>query len=389
MSQIINSNSVNITNDTSYVYAPKTIEEVVKGFYEKSEDGRIMGYDGKLNIRPPYQRDFVYSRDKQIAVIETVLRGAPLSNMYWVKTSEDHYELLDGQQRTTSICHFVENRWSVKINGHDYFFKNLPSDYKKAILNYSLQVYEVSGSQSSIIQWFKVINQNNLPLKPQEIRNSVYYDGNWLTAAKKYFSRKGHGAHNRYKHLIIGDAERQEILETALYWISGSEENITKYMAEHQFDEDAEEVINYFIEVCTWVENVIGNNKSPQMIRLGREWGDLYRDYHETFVINREEIDAKIKELKLDDEAYDKPKGFFPYIISGNPNKLYARQFEKTDKMRKHAEQNGICPICGNHFELEEMEADHIKPWKDGGKTTYSNLQMLCKDCNRRKGCSN
>lgn len=376
--------SIVLTGATTYELRAKTVREVYEGFNENIETGQVTGFGGNLDIRPAYQREYVYGRKAAQAVIETILKGAPLSNMYWVDLQNGQYELLDGQQRTISICQFVDNQWTVKIEGNDTYFKNLHEDQKKQILNYKLQVYEIRGKQSDVIRWFTVINQPNSPLTAQEIRNSVY-TGTWLTSAKSYFSNPQGGAANRYGYLTGGDAKRQEILETALVWIAG-EDGITLYMAEHQFDENADQLKEHFKAVCEWVENVTGGDEEASRVKLGKQWGELYNKYHDTFVINREEIDEEIDRLCKDREVNDKPKGFYPYIISGDVKCLTQRQFKRHDKEAKFREQKGVCPVCGKVCTLKEMEADHIKPYSDGGLTVYENLQMLCSDCNQRKG---
>lgn len=376
--------SVVLTNDTTYELRAKTVRELVDGFYEDDLTGYVEGFGGKLDIRPAYQRAYVYSRKAAQAVIETILNGAPLSNMYWVDLGNGNYELLDGQQRSISICQFVHGYYTIRIDGSDCYFKNLADDQKKQILNYKLQVYEIKGKQSEVIRWFRVINQPNSPLTHQEIRNSIY-TGTWLSDAKNYFSRPGGGADNRFSYLTGGVANRQEILEIALTWIAG-EEGITDYMGQHQDDADASHLINYFEDVCKWIEKVTGGDDEPARVKLGKVWGELYNAYAKDFVIDREKIDAEIDRLCRDAEVNEKPKGFYPYIISGDVRHLTQRQFKRSDKERKFREQGGVCPVCGGKFTLKEMEADHVKPYTDGGLTVYDNLQMLCMDCNRRKG---
>lgn len=372
------------SQSASYELMPKTIGELVEGYGEDAITGKVTGFNGKLIINPEFQRDYIYKEKQRQAVIETIINGAPLSNMYWAKRGDSEYECLDGRQRSQSICQFVKGEWTVNFRGNQVQFRNLPRDIRERILNYELQVYEVNGSESDKIRWFRTINIPGSPLTEQELRNSIF-TGTWLKAAKAYFSNPSGGAANRYGHLTGGIANRQEILEVALYWITGSEEGIELYMGEHQDDEDASELITYFKKVCAWVEEIIGEDEAPARVKLGKTWGDLYRKYHETFVIDREEIDKTIDRLIRDDEVNEKPKGFYPYVITKDIKELFQRQFNKTMKEKKYREQNGICPVCGGHFTLNQMQADHVKPWSDGGKTTYENLQMLCQDCNGRK----
>lgn len=381
--------SIRESQTASYKLVPKTIRELVNGYHENKVTGEVVGFGGKLNIRPAYQREYIYGRKQAQAVIETIINKAPLSNMYWLKTSDCGFECADGQQRGLSICQFVHGDdgmgdWTIKFRGNDCYFRNLPRNIREDILNYELQVYEITGTEEDVIHWFRTINIPGSALTEQELRNSVY-TGTWLTDAKHYFSRPNGGADNRYSYLTGGVANRQEILEIALYWIAGSDEKIESYMAKHQHDTNADELKNYFIDVCTWVESVIGEDENGGRIKLGKKWGDLYREFHDKFEINREEIDSKIGELIADDEVNEKPKGFYPYIISGDVRCLFQRQFSKAMREKKYREQEGVCPMCGEHFAIKDMEADHIKPWKDKGTTTYDNLQMLCKECNNRK----
>lgn len=365
-------------------FKPKTIRELVDGFEEDVVTGRVVAFGGNLDIRPAYQREYIYKRPQAQAVIQTVINGTPLSNMYWWVRKDGGFECCDGQQRGISICQFVKNDWTVKYRGNDCYFRNLPRDVRERILNYELQVFEVDGPESEKIAWFRTINVQGAVMTEQESRNSVY-TGTWLTKAKEYFSRSQYGADNAYGHLTGGTANRQDILEIALYWITGDVAKIEDYMGAHQDDDNADELKNYFIEVCEWAEKIIGEDDSPARIKLGYKWGDLYREFKDKFEINREVIEEKLDELIKDDEVNEKPKGFYPFIISGDSHELFQRQFKKSMKEKKYREQNGICAVCGEHFALNGMEADHIIPWKDGGKTVYENLQMLCTDCNRRK----
>lgn len=366
-------------------FKPKTIRDLVDGFQENYETGMRIAYGGKLVVTPPYQREFIYGRKQSQAVIQSIINNTPLSNMYWWVCKDGTFECADGLQRTTSICQFVRNDWTVNYRGNACFFRNLPRDIQDRILNYQLQVFEVDGPESEKIAYFRTINVQGAIMTEQESRNSVYSSGTWLTKAKEYFSKPNGGAANRFGYLTGGVANRQDILEIALYWITGDVAKIEEYMGAHQDDEDAEELKNYFIAVCKWAEEIIGDDESPSRVQLGYKWGDLYREYHDSFEINREYIDSKLHDLIMDDEVNEKPKGFYPFIVSGNVNELFQRQFKKSMKEKKYREQQGICPHCGEHYALTNMEADHVIPWKDGGKTTYDNLQMLCKDCNRRK----
>lgn len=380
------------TQSASYELKPKTIREISDGFVENKATGKVTTMNGNLILSPEYQREFIYGRKQSQAVIETIINGAPLNNMYWFKNEDGTFECADGRQRTQSICQFVHNDWSVNFRGSNLNFRNLPSDIKERILNYQLQVYEVNGTHSDKLHWFRTTNIPGSPLTEQELRNSIF-TGTWLTAAKEYFSKMGEGAANRYSYLTGGVANRQEILEIALSWIAGGEDKIEEYMAEHQHDEDAEELKTYFKTVCAWAEAIIGDDTSSNRVKLGKskkgdDWGTLYRKYHDTFVIDRERIDKIILDLKMDDEVNERQNGFYPYVISGNPNCLFQRQFSKAMKEKKFIEQGGVCAICGCKITLKDCEADHVIPWSKGGKTTYDNLQVTCKDCNGGKSNS-
>lgn len=374
-------------SNARYELKPKTIRELAEGFDEDVETGKVVAFGGKLDVRPAFQREFIYGPKERQDVIETIKNNAPLGEMYWFKTTHG-FELVEGQQRTISICQFVKGDFAVNWDNNLMKFSSLPKDVKERILNYQLQVYEVIGNESDKLHWFRVINHPKKTLTPQELRNSAY-TGSWLSAAKKDFSNpKGFAANKdgKYFPLTGGDAKRQDILEIALTWIAGEDDDaIEQYMADHQHDEDASELVDYFNKVTDWVYSIIGDDDNPSRIQLGKKWGALYRKYHDTFNVNREEIDAMIDKLCRDDEVNEKPKGFYPFIISNDIRNLFQRQFSKAMREKKYREQGGVCPMCGKHFTIKGMEADHIKPWRDGGKTVYENLQMLCQECNNRK----
>lgn len=391
---LVTSNTDNVsireTHTASYELMPKTIRELVDGFNEDEKTGKVVALGGNLILSPEYQREFCYGHKQSQAVIETIINGAPLNNMYWFKNPDGTFECADGRQRSQSICRFVSNDFTVKFRGNNLNFRNLPRDIKERILDYKLQVFEVKGTHSDKLHWFKTTNIPGSPLTEQELRNSIF-TGTWLTAAKREFSTPNGTFANRYGYLTGGVANRQEILEIALSWIAGGEDKIEDYMAEHQFDDNADELKDYFKKVCSWAEEIIGDDDAPNRVKIGKskkpnmDWGSLYRNYHDKFVIDRKKIDNAIKQLKLDDEVNEKQNGFYPFIITGNTQCLFQRQFTKAMKEKKYIEQNGICPHCGEHFSFAQMEGDHVIAWRDGGKTTYDNLQMLCKECNRRK----
>ena len=358
------------------------IKDLVDGYEDNAENG-VLGYHKKLDIRPPYQREFVYKDKQSIAVIDTVLRGFPLNSIYWVKNDGDRYEVLDGQQRIISICRYINNVFCVEHK----FFSNLPSDIKEKILNYKLNVYMCEGTDSEKLNWFKTINIAGVTLTPQELRNAVY-KGPWVVSAKSIFSKNNCAAYNLGGSYLKGSPIRQEFLESAIKWISYG--NIEKYMAEHQHDRDADELWQYFQDVVRWIEKLFFNYRREMK---GLEWGFLYNKYKDN-KYNSNELEAKIEEYMEDDEVTN-PKGIYEFLLSGNEKFLNLRTFtdkQKREYFEKHKFKNkdGVyvckCARCKKkELTLDQCEADHIIPWSKGGKTTDDNLQLLCKICNAIK----
>ncbi len=351
------------------------IRQVVNGYKDSAEEG-VVAYDGKLDIRPKYQREFVYTGKQRDAVIETIKNGFPLNVMYWVKTDEGNLEVLDGQQRTISIGQYVIGDFSL----NDRFFHNLTDEEQNQILDYELMIYFCEGTDKERLDWFRIINIAGEKLTDQEIRNAVY-TGPWLSDAKLKFSKSNCAAYllaNDRGQLVSGSPIRQEYLETALSWIN--EDKIDDYMAKHQHDLSADELWEYFQNVIAWVR-VAFINYRREMSDV--EWGKLYNEFKDK-KLNADELEIEIKDL-MQDEDVTKKSGIYPYVLTRQEKYLSIRSF--TDKMKREAyeRQNGICPKCKNTFEIEEMEADHIKPWHEGGKTVSENCQMLCKQDNRIK----
>ena len=349
-----------------------TVRELTDGYMDEGENG-VVAYGGKLDVRPPYQREFIYSDKERQAVINTVLNGYPLNIMYWAVREDGTFEIIDGQQRTLSICQYVANDFSFNFR----FFTNLQPDEKERILNYELTVYLCSGSPSEKLEWFKIINTPIKQLTPQEMLNAVYA-GPWVTDAKRYFSKSGCVASKIAGDYVNGSPIRQEIFEIALDWISHGNGQI--YMSNHQHDPNASALWLYFQSVITWVESTF--KKRPKIMK-GVDWGALYNKYHEN-VYNTEELEKQISKLILDDDVTNK-KGIYPYVLTGNEKYLNIRAFTDSMKIAAYERQEGICPVCGKYFLLEQMEADHITPWSKGGATNKDNCQMLCQECNRRK----
>lgn len=357
----------------------RTIREIVENYNDNGEGG-VFAYDNKLVVRPPYQREFVYNDIQRKAVIDTILKGFPLNVMYWSKNPDLTLEILDGQQRTISFCQFITGEFAIPY-GDDKdnmtYFTSLPSDVQERILDYELYIYICKGDASEKLNWFRTINIAGAKLTEQELRNATY-TGSWLADAKLIFSKTNCPANNLADGLLKKATIRQELLETTLKWISENE--ISEYMSKHQFDKDASELWDYFKNVIEWVHNTF-KCKYKEMCNL--EWGELYNTYKDA-KLDSDAITAKVKELMADEEVQSK-KGIFYYVLDGNEKNLNLRQFRDNEKRTIYERQGGICPICGEHFEIEQMEGDHIIPWSKGGKTEIDNLQMLCKKCNHEK----
>ena len=357
----------------------KTIRELINGYEDSAENG-VVGFGGKLNIRPAFQREFVYKEKERNAVIDTVLKGFPLNVMYWSVDSNGNYELLDGQQRTISICQYCNDDFSVNINGNPKIFHGLPKDVQDKILDYKLMIYICEGSESEKLDWFKIINLAGVELTQQELRNAVY-TGEWLTDAKRYFSKNGCVAYKVANKYLTGEMNRQAYLETALDWISDKDgTTIENYMAEHQKTSTAANLWLYFQNVITWVQTVFPHFRKEMK---GIKWGLLYNKYGGN-PVDPAQLEKEITRLMMDDDV-TKKSGIYEYLLSGNEKYLSIRTFTDSQKRAAYEKQQGICPICKQHFEIEQMEGDHITPWVEGGKTDVDNLQMLCKDCNRHK----
>ena len=352
-----------------------SVRKVIAGYKDSDEEG-VVAYGGKLDIRPKYQREFVYNGKQRDAVIETIKNGFPLNVMYWVKTDEGNYEVMDGQQRTISIGQYVNGDFSL----NDFFFHNLTDEEQKLILDYELMIYFCEGTDKEKLDWFKIINIAGEKLYDQELRNAVY-TGPWLSDAKLKFSKSNCAAYllaNDGGQLVSGSPIRQEYLETALSWINDGK--IEDYMAKHQHDANANELWNYFQNVIAWVR-VTFTNYRREMSNV--QWGELYNKFKDKKP-NASKLEAEIKEL-MQDEDVTKKSGIYPYVLTRQEKYLSIRAFTEKMKREAYEKQKGICVKCKKHFEIEEMEADHITPWHEGGKTISKNCQMLCKQDNRTK----
>ena len=351
------------------------VREVVDGFQDNAIEG-VVAYGGRLDVRPKYQREFVYKEKQRNAVIETIKNNFPLNVMYWMIREDGGYEMLDGQQRTISIGQYVNGDFSLD----NRFFHNLTKEEQDQILDYELMIYFCEGTDKERLDWFRIINIAGEKLTDQEIRNAVY-TGPWLSDAKIKFSKPNCAAYllaNDGGALLKGSPIRQDYLETALSWINNGE--IEDYMARHQHDKNANELWEYFQNVIAWVRKTFPNYRK-EMANVN--WGELYNRFKDE-KLDPEKLEAKISEL-MQDEDVTKKSGIYPYVLTREEKYLSIRAF--SDKMKREAyeRQKGICKKCGEYFEIEEMEADHIIPWHEGGKTISENCQILCKQCNRIK----
>ncbi|RLI59435.1 MAG: HNH endonuclease [Candidatus Asgardarchaeum californiense] len=343
-----------------------------QGYEDREEEG-VYGMEGRLNVRPPYQREFIYKNAQRNAVVKTIKDGRPLNTLYWVLNKDGTYEVLDGQQRIISICQYVLGDFSI----NDVYFKNLTEDQKEQILNYKLLVYFCDGTDSEKLEWFETINIAGEKLSDQELRNAVYY-GPWLGDAKRYFSRTGGPAYQIASDYLKGTAIRQVYLETAIKWINDG--NIEDYMAKHQHDEDAVELWDYFNAVIDWVNKLFPKYRKEMK---GVAFGPLFNEYRANSY-NPDEIEKEVASLMIDEDV-SKKAGIYSYIFTRSEKDLSIRIFTDGQKREAYERQKGICIHCSEHFELEDMEADHITPWSKGGKTLPENCQMLCVGCNRTK----
>lgn len=349
-----------------------TIREVANGYVNDEEEG-VVGYGGKLNIRPKYQREFVYKDKQRDSVIETVKKNFPLNVMYWVKNEDDTYEVLDGQQRTISICEYAKGSFSLNA----LYMHNLTDVEANQILDYKLMIYFCEGNDKEKLDWFKTINIAGEKLTDQELRNAIY-TGTWLTNAKKYFSKSGCAAYGIGSDYMTGSPIRQDYLETAISWLSN--DKIEDYMSVNQHKPNANELWLYFTGVMNWIKVVFPKYRREMK---GVLFGFLYNKFKDT-AIDSAKLEKEITQL-MQDEDVTKKSGIYEYVLTRNEKYLNIRAFTDKQKRESYERQKGICVKCKVHFEINEMEADHINPWHEGGKTSAENCQMLCKQDNRTK----
>lgn len=355
-----------------------SVRELVEWYQDNAENG-VIGFGGKLDIRPPYQREFIYKDKQRDAVITTLTKDFPLNVMYWAVKEDWNYEVIDGQQRTISISQYATGVFSHMMR----YFHNLTQDEKDQILDYKLMVYLCSGADSEKLEWFRTINIAGEKLTEQELRNAVY-SGSWVTDAKRYFSKNACPAYGIGGDYLTGSAIRQEYLETAIDWIS--KWNIEVYMSKHQHDPNAIEIWIYFQSVISWVQALFPNYRKEMK---GVSWGELYNEFKDQ-KFDAKELENEVVKLMKDEDVTNK-KWIYRFVLTKKEKFLSIRAFSDKQKREAYERQEWICSNkknCiekGRKLELSEMEADHIKPWHEWGQTTTENCQMLCKMCNRVK----
>lgn len=371
------------------------VRDLVEGYEDNSELG-VRAYDGRLDVRPPYQREFVYKDKQRDAVIETLRKDFPLNVMYWAVQSDGSFEVIDGQQRTISICQYVEGDFSIQIGGHLLAFHNLQTDQQEQILDYEMMVYLCEGTDSEKLDWFRTINIAGEKLTEQELRNAVYH-GTWVTAAKKYFSKTGCPAQQLASDYLTGSAIRQDYLQTAIEWINAGD--VDQYMAAHQHDPNANPLWLHFKKVIDWLEATFPK-KRPEMKSV--KWGSLYTRFSDA-ELDPVALEERVSKLITDPDVTHR-RGVYEYVLGGEVDtKLLAvRVFDDKIKRAAYAKQTAKaeadgtsnCPLCavgGNNnaariYELSEMDADHVTAWSKGGSSDLSNCEMLCVPHNRSKG---
>lgn len=376
-----------------------TIDEICNGFvYNELEGKGLFGWSGRLTIQPEYQRNYIYADGKRdVAVIESILKGYPLGLIYFNKVGKDKYEVLDGQQRITSIGRYVTNKFAVKDeNGMEQYFGGIADDKKEIILKTCLLIYECEGTESEIKEWFKTINISGVPLNNQELLNAVY-SGPFVTCGKEEFSNSQNANIQKWSAYISGSANRQDFLERALEWVSKGA--ISDYMSKHRYDSNINELRNYFNSVIDWVSTVFVDVESEMK---GLEWGRLYETYSKK-PYNPSQVSDKLKALYADPYVKNR-RGVYEFILGGETDTklLEIRVFDEATKKSVYAKQTSLaqeqvvsnCPLCAlgqdsnktKIWKLAEMDADHVTAWSKGGETSISNCQMLCKTHNRAKG---
>lgn len=377
-----------------------TIKDLVKGYKDSQEEG-VVAYNGKLNVRPAFQRAFVYDPDDRDRVMQTVYNGLPLNSIYWALNPDKTYEVIDGQQRIISICQFVTNDDGngnpIAINfntKNNQTFEGLSEEKQKEILNYKLQIYICSGTDDEKLEWFHTINIAGKQMTNQELLNANY-TGTWLSDAKLYFSKRRNNQainksfyDNMDKNTLLSvsgdDANRQALLELVLKWIINSDSEkypeIKNYMALHRYDKNAEEIWKYFEKVINWVKKIFPKYRKEMK---GLDWGILYNKYaskkHDSEKMEKEL--GRLFDIYADDPDGLNKNGFYEYVLSGDRTLIWKRVFSEKQQVQTYKNQNKKCSICNKVFDIKQMEAHHKKAYNDGGETTIENCQLLCKEC--------
>lgn len=376
-----------------------TIRDICDGFVYNEYEGRgLFGLSGKLTIQPEYQRNYIYAQEnRESGVIDSIIKGYPLGLIYFNKVADDKFEVLDGQQRITSIGRYITNKFPIKDqNGMEQYFDGLNQHIQNQILDTHLLIYECAGTETEIKEWFKIINIKGIPLNAQELLNAVY-SGPFVTLAKEEFSNSQNANIQKWSAYVSGTVNRQDYLKTALEWVSNN--NISDYMSAHRNDDNIAELKQYFSAVIDWISSVF-QNIEPEM--RGLEWGRLYEKYHRQ-AYDQKIIESKVKELYADPYVKNR-RGIFEYVLGGcvDTKLLDVRVFDEATKRAVYAQQTqraeaahtSNCPLCAlGHdanktkiWKLSDMDADHVTAWSKGGATDIKNCQMLCKSHNRAKG---
>ncbi|GEQ87413.1 hypothetical protein ULMS_29210 [Patiriisocius marinistellae] len=376
-----------------------TVKDICDGFlYNELEGKGLFGLSGKLTIQPEYQRNYIYADGKRdVAVINSLLKGYPLGLIYFNKVADNNFEVLDGQQRITSFGRYVTNKFAITDeNGMPQYFDGIAKDKQKIILETPMLIYVCEGEESEIKEWFRTINIAGVPLNEQEVNNAVF-SGPFVTLAKEEFSNSQNANIQKWSAYVRGSANRQDFMERALDWVSKG--NIVDYMSKHRYDTNISELKNYFNSVIDWASSVFEDVESEM---CGLDWGRLYETYHKQ-PYNQKKVTEQVK-LLYGDPYLKKRKGIFEYILGGSEDTklLEIRVFDEADKKSVYSKQTkkakekeiSNCPLCalGNNanknriYSLKEMDADHVTAWSKGGKTDIKNCEMLCKTHNRAKG---
>ena len=380
-----------------------TVREICEGFvYNQLEGKGLFGWAGKLTIQPEYQRNYLYAENdgkKEVAVIDSILKDYPIGLIYFNEPEAGKYEILDGQQRITSIGRFVTGKFAIRDKfGMEQYFAGLAQELQEKILAYRLLVYVCNGTETEIKEWFETINIAGVPLNRQELLNATY-SGPFVTLAKATFSNSRNPQLQKWGCYVSGNANRQDILHTALAWVAKGEENVGGYMSLHRYEDSIEELKTYFDTVIEWAKTLFGEPKGEMR---GLEWGALYEQYHANSY-SPAQLQQRVNELYADESVTNK-RGIFEFLLGGETDMrlLHIRIFDDSTKKTVYARQTnaareqGIsnCPECAKGHEnvrskiykIAEMDADHVTAWSKGGSTAIENCQMLCKTHNRAKG---